>query len=54
MIIGTSFIGMELAGAIIKKEPKSLTLVGMDKIPFAAILGEEIGKSIMEVSLRSI
>ncbi|KAK4688003.1 apoptosis-inducing factor 3, partial [Tremellales sp. Uapishka_1] len=48
VIIGTSFIGMELAGAIIKKEPKSLTLVGMDEIPFEAILGKEIGSAIME------
>lgn len=50
VIIGTSFIGMEVSMALIKKEPKSVTLVGMDEIPFASILGEEIGKAIMEVS----
>jgi NAD(P)H-nitrite reductase large subunit len=50
VIIGTSFIGMEVSMALIKKEPKSVTLVGMDEIPFAAILGEDIGKAIMEVS----
>lgn len=50
VIIGTSFIGMEVAMALLKKEPKSVTLVGMDEIPFAAILGEEIGKALMEVS----
>lgn len=38
--------------SLLKKEPKSVTLVGMDAIPFAAILGEEIGKAIMEVSLH--
>ena len=51
VIIGTSFIGMEVSMALLKKEPKSVTLVGMDEIPFAAILGEEIGKAIMEVCL---
>ena len=50
VIIGTSFIGMEVAAALIKKEPKSVTLVGMDEIPFEAILGKDIGKAIMEVS----
>jgi NADPH-dependent 2,4-dienoyl-CoA reductase/sulfur reductase-like enzyme len=52
VIIGTSFIGMEVASAIKKKEPKSVTLVGVDEIPFKAILGEEIGKAIMEVSCQ--
>jgi NAD(P)H-nitrite reductase large subunit len=51
VIIGTSFIGMEVSMALLKKEPKSVTLVGMDEIPFAAILGEDIGKAIMEVRL---
>jgi NADPH-dependent 2,4-dienoyl-CoA reductase/sulfur reductase-like enzyme len=49
VIIGTSFIGMEVAAAIQKKEPKSVTLVGVDAIPFEAILGKEIGTAIMEV-----
>lgn len=48
VVIGTSFIGMEVAAAIQKKEPKSVTLVGVDKVPFAAILGEEIGNAIMQ------
>lgn len=50
VLIGTSFISMEVAAALLKKEPKSITLVGMDEIPFEAILGKEIGKAIMEVS----
>lgn len=49
VIIGTSFIGMEVSMAIMKKEPKSVTLVGVDEIPFASILGKDIGKAIMEV-----
>jgi hypothetical protein len=52
VIIGTSFIGMEVAMAIMKKEPKSVNMVGVDDIPFKAILGEDIGKAVMEVSSR--
>ncbi|WVR05904.1 hypothetical protein IAU60_002930 [Kwoniella sp. DSM 27419] len=48
VLIGTSFISMEAAGAILKKEPKSVTLIGMDEIPFEAILGKEIGTAVME------
>ena len=50
VIIGTSFIGMEVSMALLKKEPKSVTLVGMDEVPFEAILGKDIGIAIMEVS----
>ena len=52
VIIGTSFIGMEVSMALLKKEPKSVTLVGMDEVPFEAILGKEIGVAIMEVRGR--
>jgi len=52
VIIGTSFIGMEVSMALMKKEPKSVTLVGMDEIPFESILGREIGTAIMEVRLH--
>lgn len=50
VIIGTSFIGMEVAMAVLKKEPKSVNMVGVDAIPFEAILGKEIGLAIMNVS----
>jgi NADPH-dependent 2,4-dienoyl-CoA reductase/sulfur reductase-like enzyme len=50
VIIGTSFIGMEVAAAILKKEPKSVSLVGMDEVPFEKILGRDLGIAIMEVS----
>lgn len=50
VVIGTSFIGMEVSMALLKKEPKSVSLVGMDEVPFASILGKDIGGAIMEVS----
>jgi len=50
-IIGTSFIGMELAGSIMKKGPKSVDVIGMDPVPFEKILGAEVGKAIQKVNL---
>ena len=52
VIIGTSFIGMEVSMALFKKEPKSVTLIGMDEVPFEAILGRDVGSAIMEVSFN--
>jgi len=49
-IIGTSFIGMELAGSIMKKGPKSVDVIGMDPVPFEKILGAEVGKAIQKVN----
>lgn len=47
VIIGTSFIGMEAAGAIIAKKPKNLNVVGVDEVPFEAVLNKELGKAIV-------
>jgi pyruvate/2-oxoglutarate dehydrogenase complex dihydrolipoamide dehydrogenase (E3) component len=49
-IIGTSFIGMELAGSIMKKGPKSVDVIGTDPVPFEKILGADIGKAIQKVN----
>jgi hypothetical protein len=53
VIIGTSFIGMELAGAVLKKKPASIDVVGVDAVPFAKILGEKIGGAILKVSCET-
>lgn len=44
VIIGSSFIGMEAALAASKKA--NVTVVGMDKVPFEAILGPQIGEAL--------
>jgi NADPH-dependent 2,4-dienoyl-CoA reductase/sulfur reductase-like enzyme len=44
VIIGSSFIGMEAALAAAKKA--SVTVVGMDKVPFESILGPQIGDAL--------
>jgi len=47
--IGTSFISMELVNAIGKKKLQSLDVIGIEEVPFQAILGKEIGRGLMQV-----
>ncbi|KLT42943.1 hypothetical protein CC85DRAFT_285101 [Cutaneotrichosporon oleaginosum] len=47
VIIGTSFIGLEAAGAIAKKPHRSLTVVGVDEVPFEAMLGRDLGLALV-------
>ena len=42
MIVGSSFIGMEAASTVYKNA-KSVTVIGMEKVPFERVLGEKIG-----------
>ncbi|KAI9049926.1 hypothetical protein LZ554_006073 [Drepanopeziza brunnea f. sp. 'monogermtubi'] len=42
VIIGSSFIGMEVANAVAKDN--DVTVVGMEKAPLERIMGEEVGK----------
>lgn len=42
VVIGSSFIGMEVAAALVAKA-KSVTVVGMEKVPFERVLGAEVG-----------
>ncbi|MBW0472609.1 hypothetical protein O181_012324 [Austropuccinia psidii MF-1] len=45
-LIGSSFICMELAAFASKKENVEVHVIGMDKVPLANILGEEIGSAL--------
>lgn len=49
VVIGTSFISMEVAGTLSKKGPKSIDMIGMESVPFESILGEEVGKGMQSV-----
>ena len=49
VVIGTSFISMEVAGTLSKKGLKSVDIVGMEGVPFESILGEEVGKGMQAV-----
>ncbi|PWN51726.1 FAD/NAD(P)-binding domain-containing protein [Violaceomyces palustris] len=45
VVIGSSFIGMEAAIASSKRA--NVTVVGMEKVPFERVLGEEVGRGLM-------
>ena len=47
VIIGSSFIGMEVAAATCKDN--SVTVVGMEKVPLERVLGERIGGGIQKI-----
>jgi NADPH-dependent 2,4-dienoyl-CoA reductase/sulfur reductase-like enzyme/nitrite reductase/ring-hydroxylating ferredoxin subunit len=44
VVIGTSFIGMEVAASLAGGRGVSVTVVGMDPVPFLNVLGDDIGR----------
>lgn len=42
VVVGSSFIGMETAGALCKRA-KSVSVIGMERVPFERVLGAEVG-----------
>uniref|UniRef100_A0A4W5M8I2 AIF family member 3 n=1 Tax=Hucho hucho TaxID=62062 RepID=A0A4W5M8I2_9TELE len=55
VIVGTSFVGMEVAAALTDKA-HSVSIIGIEAVPFRKALGEKVGKAIMklkEVVLKS-
>ena len=48
VIIGTSFIGMEVASALVESAA-SVTVIGRDPVPFLGPLGEEVGKFMLDM-----
>uniref|UniRef100_A0A3P9CJT3 AIF family member 3 n=2 Tax=Haplochromini TaxID=319058 RepID=A0A3P9CJT3_9CICH len=55
VIVGTSFVGMEVAAALTDKA-HSVSVIGIESVPFKKALGEKVGKAIMklkEVVLKS-
>jgi len=46
VIVGTSFIGMEVAASLVTTAA-SVTVIGKDPLPFFASLGEQVGKFLM-------
>lgn len=42
VVIGSSFIGMEVGNALSKDN--DVTIVGMDKVPMKSIMGEQVGR----------
>ncbi|XP_028851725.1 apoptosis-inducing factor 3 isoform X2 [Denticeps clupeoides] len=48
VIVGTSFIGMEVAAALTDKA-HSVSVIGVEAVPFRKVLGEKVGKAIMKL-----
>lgn len=44
VIVGSSFIGMEVANATLKNN--SVTVIGMEKVPLERVLGEQVGAAV--------
>lgn len=51
VVIGSSFIGMEAAIALSKRA--NVSVVGMEKVPFERVLGEEVGEGLMKAQLKN-
>ena len=48
VVVGSSFIGMEVATSLLARG-LSVTVVGPDAVPFARVLGEPVGRTIMDL-----
>lgn len=50
VVIGSSFISMEIVVAVNKRKLASIDVIGMEQYPFEVVLGKEIGAGLMKVS----
>lgn len=48
VVIGSSFIGMELVATVLKRKLASIDVIGMDQYPFEPVLGKEVGAGLMK------
>uniref|UniRef100_A0A8C2Z320 AIF family member 3 n=1 Tax=Cyclopterus lumpus TaxID=8103 RepID=A0A8C2Z320_CYCLU len=48
VIVGTSYVGMEVAAALTDKA-HSVSVIGIESVPFKKALGEKVGKAIMKL-----
>jgi NAD(P)H-nitrite reductase large subunit len=50
-IVGSSFIGMEMAAVLVKQA--HVTVIGMEKVPFERTLGKQVGTAMQELHEKS-
>lgn len=50
VVIGSSFISMELVVVLAKRKLASIDVIGMEEVPFEVVLGKEVGKGLQTVS----
>ncbi|KAG1747078.1 uncharacterized protein EDB91DRAFT_1116111 [Suillus paluster] len=48
VVIGSSFIGMELVAAVAKRGLASIDVIGMEEHPFQSVLGKEVGEGLQK------
>ncbi|CAL1716034.1 unnamed protein product [Somion occarium] len=48
VVIGSSFISMELVVAVQKRNLASIDVIGMEEFPFETVLGKELGSALMK------
>ncbi|THG96203.1 hypothetical protein EW026_g5580 [Hermanssonia centrifuga] len=48
VVIGSSFISMELVVAVTKRNLASIDVIGMESAPFEAVLGKEVGAALQK------
>lgn len=53
VVIGSSFISMEIVAACASRELASIDVIGMEEFPFEAVLGKEIGAGLKKVRKAS-
>ena len=50
VVIGSSFISMELVVALSKRKLASIDVIGMEEFPFEMVLGKEVGAGLKKAS----
>ena len=50
VVIGSSFISMEIVAACASRKLASIDVIGMEEFPFEAVLGKEVGAGLKKVS----
>jgi len=54
VVIGSSFISMELVVAVAKRKLASIDVIGMEEVPFQNLLGKEVGMGLKKVVFHCI
>ena len=49
VVIGSSFISMELVVAMSKRKLASIDVIGLEEFPFEAVLGKAVGAGLKKV-----
>lgn len=51
VVIGSSFISMELVVAVSSRKLGSINVIGQEQYPFEVVLGKEVGSGLKKVNI---